>query len=282
MPFFTTKEFAYQCEKTMALNRVEFTTTQKKIDPHSDSTYIEIGNGYAVFNGVDSPLSRATALGFEKEFTKDYVLEIEKFYNENNSPVVVEVSQLANMELTYFLIERGFRIHEYTNALGLKLEPYREYGKEFLYQTRIVNENELNNFIDTTTEGFLEIANQSEIQKQNMQLLKESFDKLSEVFFYQPHTECFLTTDGENLVGAGGLYLNKNIALFLATTTLLDYRFKGIQSEIIRHRLNYASKKNIEIGLSVTYPGSISQHNLEKTGFQVLYGRVTFKKDKVI
>lgn len=279
MSIFTNRQLAHQCETIMALNRTEFTETQNNLNLSSDSCFIKLGSGYAIFAGMGSPLSRATALGFDDNFSKEQVLELEEFYRSNDSPAVVEVSQLANIELTHILLERGFVILDYTNTLALKMECYTEQIQKLLYEVRIVDDDELDHFVSTTTKGFLNITDQAKSSSNNIKAIQKNFDDISKVFFHQPNSTCFFAYKNNIPVGAGGLYIRQNHALLLATTTLSNHRLKGVQTDLIKMRLNFISANNLDMALSVTFPGSISQHNLEKMGFQVLYGRITFRKE---
>ena len=273
------QDLARECESLIALDRVEFAQTLKKLNPGSGACFIKLGSGYAVFTGVNSPLTKAAAIGFDDNFDPEQITEFEKFCSVNNCPAVIEVSQLAGLDLTKELVKRGFVISEYTNALVLKIESGLVHNEKSLDDIKIVGDDDLDDYIRTTTDGFLNFNAKTDVPDEKMQLFRQESDIISQVFYHQPNSVCFIAVYENQPAGSAAFFTYKDSSLFLGTTTLPAYRLRGIQTNLIKKRINYAGSKNISSVYSITYPGSLSQHNLEKAGFRVLCGRVTFRKE---
>jgi hypothetical protein len=73
-----------------------------------DSLWVRIGGAYAMFDGVDSPLTQSFALGMSEPATHSVLSEIERFFRSHNAPVQHEVCPLAGVALSRSLAERGY------------------------------------------------------------------------------------------------------------------------------------------------------------------------------
>jgi len=62
------------------------------------------------------------------------------------------------------------------------------------------------------------------------------------------------------------------------TATLPAFRRRGVQQAVVAHALNRA-RGRAALAMATTEPGSISQRNFERFGFQVIYTRAIFVLD---
>ncbi|HKY05108.1 MAG TPA: hypothetical protein VJQ56_09465, partial [Blastocatellia bacterium] len=63
MTIHANKELCARLETIEALNQVEFAVAFNRRERGIKADYKKIGTGYAVFTGIDSPLTQAFALG---------------------------------------------------------------------------------------------------------------------------------------------------------------------------------------------------------------------------
>ena len=63
------------------------------------------------------------------------------------------------------------------------------------------------------------------------------------------------------------------LAILFADGTLPGARRQGLQSALIRARLHDAAARGCDLATASTLPGSLSQRNYERCGFQVVYTR---------
>jgi GNAT superfamily N-acetyltransferase len=68
------------------------------------------------------------------------------------------------------------------------------------------------------------------------------------------------------------------VALFAGASTVPEQRRRGLQSALLEARLRYARKRGCDVAMMVAEPGSNSQRNAERQGFQVAYTRVKWRK----
>jgi hypothetical protein len=64
------------------------------------------------------------------------------------------------------------------------------------------------------------------------------------------------------------------VTLF-ADSTIARFRRAGLHQELIAARLNEALAQGCDLATASTLPGSTSQRNYERSGFEVAYTRVT-------
>jgi GNAT superfamily N-acetyltransferase len=98
--------------------------------------------------------------------------------------------------------------------------------------------------------------------------------------FGMPGALCYLAaTEAGQLAGGGALAVYDGLATLFADSTIPQYRRAGVHRELIAARLNEAIARGCTLATASTLPGSTSQRNYERMGFQVAYTKVTMKKD---
>jgi hypothetical protein len=65
------------------------------------------------------------------------------------------------------------------------------------------------------------------------------------------------------------------LATLFADSTIAEFRRAGLHRELIAARLNDAAAQGCDLATSSTLPGSGSQRNYERLGFQVAYTKLT-------
>ncbi|MBI3586492.1 MAG: GNAT family N-acetyltransferase [Ignavibacteriales bacterium] len=262
---FFDKILGQQLESAEALNQVEFVRTHNEIFQQSTAAYRSIGSGFAIYAGIDSPLTQSFGLGFNGAVKEQEILELEEFFGERNAPVNIEVSHLADISLTHLLMEREYKILEYSNVLFKQLESSPTPSTK--NEIRQAAEHEIDSIATMIATGFLE---GKEIPALLLEALKASF--------LQSNAACFITIRNQELAGGGTVFIQNGIAILGGASTLQQYRNLGIHTELLAHRLNHAYAKQCKLAMVTTLPGSISQRNAEKHGFRLAYARTKFSK----
>jgi hypothetical protein len=81
------------------------------------------------------------------------------------------------------------------------------------------------------------------------------------------------------IAGGGALFVRHGIAGLFGASTLVEFRRRGVQRELIRARMDVARAARCEIALTFARPGSISERNLLRNGFAVAYTRTKFTRE---
>lgn len=84
--------------------------------------------------------------------------------------------------------------------------------------------------------------------------------------------------DGQ-LAGVATLRLDHGIAQLAGAATLPQFRRRGVQTALLKHRLAEAAQAGCDVAVMTTQPGSKSQENGHRQGFALLYSRAVLVKD---
>jgi len=78
---------------------------------------MEHAGAYAVFDGVESPITQTFGLGIFEELSPTALDTIERFFLDRGAPVFHEVSPLAGIATLQLLCTRKYRPIELSNVL---------------------------------------------------------------------------------------------------------------------------------------------------------------------
>jgi GNAT superfamily N-acetyltransferase len=89
--------------------------------------------------------------------------------------------------------------------------------------------------------------------------------------WHMPGSRCYLAFGGGRAAAAGAMAIHGGLATLFADSTMLGSRGAGLQGALIRERLRVAVEEGCDLATASTLPGSVSQRNYERNGFQVAY-----------
>ena len=93
-----------------------------------------------------------------------------------------------------------------------------------------------------------------------------------------PHRTLALR-DGVMAGGASVRLAEGGVAQFTGAATLPAHRRHGVQTALLAARLADAAAAGCDIAVVTTQPGSRSQHNVQRSGFELLYTRAILVMD---
>jgi hypothetical protein len=100
----------------------QFAEARRRLFPHSGAEWIECAGAYAVFDGVDSPVTQSFGLGIFEELSEASLDSIERFFLERGAAVLHEVSPLAGVAALDLLCSRNYRPIEISSVLYRSVE----------------------------------------------------------------------------------------------------------------------------------------------------------------
>ncbi|HLK49994.1 MAG TPA: hypothetical protein VKT49_17745 [Bryobacteraceae bacterium] len=226
------------------------------------SAVLEAGGGVALFQGADSPLTQAVGLGLNGPVAKAELNAIEAFFRARGAPVRIDLCPLADAGLLDSLGRRGYRVTEFNNVLVRQLA-----SPEITLTPRVRRAlpDECDVWAHAAGCGFFEQAE-----------LTEAEMDVGRAIFTMPGALCYLATSeaGESS-GGGALATCGSMAMLFADSTVPCHRRQGVHRELIAARLNEAAALGCDTATASTAPGSQSQRNYERMGFQVAYTKIT-------
>ncbi|HEY2013095.1 MAG TPA: GNAT family N-acetyltransferase [Bryobacteraceae bacterium] len=223
---------------------------------------LEVAGGCAIFVGADSPLTQAVGLGLKGRVEESEIATMESFFRSRNARVSVDLCPLADPGLLAALAGRGYRPTEFNNVLVKPLA-----GAEIVLtpQVRRAVTGEDDLWAHTVGRGFFE---QPELTSEEMDV--------GRAIFAMPGALCYLTVaKGGQPAGGGALAVRDGLATLFADSTVEGFRRSGLHRELISARLNEALARGCDLATASTLPGSGSQRNYERLGFQVAYTKIS-------
>ena len=80
------------------------------------------------------------------------------------------------------------------------------------------------------------------------------------------------------LAGGAGLRIADGVAQFAGAATAPAHRRRGVQTALLSARLADAAAAGCDVAVITTQPGSKSQQNVQRRGFDLLYTRAVLVK----
>jgi hypothetical protein len=251
-------DLARRLEAAEARNDVACAHAHQQLNPATGATVLEVAAGFAIFVGAESPLTHALGLGMRGPVSAEELASMEDFFRERGAAVTVDLCPLADASLVELLAHRGYRIAEFNNVLVRALAGVDLAPPEIC--VRPAHDGEELLWANTVGRGFLE----------KNELTGEEMD-VGRSIWHMPEACCYLASREGPPGAAGAMTHHSGLAILFADSAMLGHRGAGLQSALIRRRLRDAVEAGCDLAAACTAPGSISQRNYERAGFQVAY-----------
>jgi GNAT superfamily N-acetyltransferase len=245
-----------------------FAEARAHLDPARGAAWIECAGAWAVFDGIDSPVTQSFRLGMFEEPGAESMERIERFFFDRGAAVMHEVSPLAGVATIDLLCARGYRPMEISSVLyqpigqGVKLPS--DSGR---IKVRVTGPEEAALWSAISAEGWAHDHPE----------FRELMEQFGALVAAREQSVCFLAELDGKPGAAGVLSLHEGVALFGGASTVPEMRQRGLQSALLKARMRYALEQGCDLAMMVTEAGSQSQRNAERTGFHIAYTRTKWK-----
>jgi GNAT superfamily N-acetyltransferase len=228
-----------------------------------------LGSGAAVAAGPTAPFSKIVGLGFEP-LDERALDEIEREFAERSTPVRVELSTLADPDVAARLTARGYRLIGFENVLGRSLDGLDAAASHVA--VRAIPAAEARAWIDVVATAFsspdiFDAPPSQEVVDRGS--LDATFAEISEV----PGIQLYLASIDGRVTGGASVRLSEGVAQLCGAGTLPAERRRGVQTALLLYRLTDAAARGCDLAVVTTQPGSVSQQNVQRAGFELLYAR---------
>jgi len=242
-----------ECAEAFHLSHPEFPVAVERI-----------GGGVAVFAGVDSPVTQAIGVGINGPVDDDALNRLGDFFLSRKAPAAVEVCPFVEMSLYEKFAVRGYRLLEVSNVLVRDISkpiPAPE-AKTPSVTLRQAEASEAKLWTQPVAQGFAE----------HFPVTLEMLEVM-EGFFHGVSAKPFLAYVDDQVAGGGALTIHEGVCGLFGASTLPQFRGRGVQTALLSARIALAANRGCDLAVSITQPGSISQRNIERAGFQLAYTR---------
>jgi GNAT superfamily N-acetyltransferase len=275
LPMFCDTSLAERVERVEAQLMAEASRAAHRRQADGGGFVIPIAGGVATFAEPGSPFNKVAGLGFAGAPSAADLDEIEQAFAACGADVQVELSALSDPRIGRLLTDRGYRLMSFENVLGLALdreiEPVGPRGVE----VRRSGEDEFDASLDVVADGFAHPD--SEGVPSHEDFARDLLARAERDFAAAGVVRYLALLDA---VPAGGasLHIAEGVAQLAGSATAPAHRRRGIQSALLAARLRDASAAGCDVALVTTQPGSKSQQNVQRRGFDLLYTRAVLLK----
>jgi len=232
---------------------------------------LPLAGGVATFTGPGSPLNKVAGLGFAGPLDEGELEVVEKAFAERRSPVQVELSCLADPSIGTLLTRRGYTLQGFENVLGraLPAEGGATPGNGIDVSPSPLDELTL--WIDVVVTGFASPDGQGVPSHERYP--RETSERVMGDMASADGFSRYLARRNGVAAGGASLRLFDGVAHLCGAATLPEHRRRGVQSALLAARLEIAAAAGGDVAVVITQPGSKSQENVQRQGFELLYTR---------
>jgi hypothetical protein len=253
---------ARRIERAEGHANAAFVQSRAALEPASGATHIEVGGAYAMFDGVDSPLTQAFGLGVV-EIPSDEQLEvIEAFFKERGASVMLEVSPTVDLSTVTLLTSRGYLPIELTSVLFRPIG-VTETAAVLDVSVRTTRETEADHWAGVAASGWGESPEIVDFVR-TMGLISARAES----------TYCFYADRDHEPIATASMHVHDGVAVLAGASTIPSARRRGAQNALLSARLAFAREQGCDLAVMGALPGSASQRNAERNGFRIAYTRI--------
>jgi GNAT superfamily N-acetyltransferase len=240
-------------------------TVQAQRYPETGAAWLPVAGGCAVTCGRPSVINRACGLGMSGPVTPADLDALEAFYRDRRVAGYVRVCPHADASLVHLLGERGYTLGAFMNVYARPLaELLAADGSAPEVEIRVATEAEARRWFAAAS-----------FTGDWAQPDGVTFMVIRTVL--KPGTRLYLAWMEGQPVGGGALEIREGVAALIAAATLPAYRRLGIHSALMRTRLRIAAEAGCDVAVAHTRPGAMSQGNVLRNGFELLYTTVEMR-----
>jgi len=244
--------------------------------PQARSLVKTLSGGVVAYTGPAAPSNKAIAIGLGEPLEEGQLAAIEAEWRSRNEPMRIELATLADSRIGAVLTARGYRLLGFENVLGRSLDLLDETAPVNGLTIAPVEASDEASWFDVMVEGFAAPdPSPAPAEVCPREILQEVFADLAGASGFVRY---LARLDGE-LAGAASLRLDGAIAQLCGATTVPAFRRRGIQTAMLHRRLADARKAGCTLAVITTQPGSKSQENTQKRGFELLYARAILVRE---
>ena len=231
---------------------------------------IPVAGGVASFAEEGSPFNKVAGLGFDGVPTSAALDEIEDAFAARGAPVQVELAHLVDPTIGALLTGRDYRLESFENVLGLALNYHNERVTPPGVQVRPSGDDEFELWLDVVADAAAHPDTQGVPWREEFP--REVYLRAERDAAAAGVTRYVALLEG-TIAGGAGLRIDEGVAQLAGAGTAPAHRRRGVQTALLSARLADAADAGCDVAVITTQPGSKSQQNAQRRGFELLYTR---------
>jgi GNAT superfamily N-acetyltransferase len=276
LPLFCDIALAERIERIEAQLVAQASKAVHRRAEHSAGFVIYIAGGVASFAEVGSPLNKVAGLGFGGVPTAAALDEIERTFTARGASVQVELAHLADPAIGALLTDRGYRLTSFENVLGRALIGQPQLVTPRGIEVRLSGDGEFESWLDIVVDGFAHPDIEGVPSKEQFprEVIAETMRDLTAA----AGVMLYVALHDGALAGGASLRIAGGLAQLTGAATAPAHRRRGVHTALLSARLADAAAAGCDIAVITTQPGSKSQQNAQRQGFDLLYTRAILMK----
>jgi GNAT superfamily N-acetyltransferase len=272
---FCGSDLAARIERAEAQLIAEATEATRRRRADGSGFVIPVAGGVATFAEEGSPYNKIAGLGFGGLPDAAALDEIERAFAGRGAVAQAEVASLADPTLVDMLTERGYHLAAFENVLGRELvtgfQPVDVSGIE----VRRSGPDELDAWVELVTDAAVHPDTQGVPMEDFPRDILERAERDSAAI---DGIQRYVALRHDQLAGGASLRMAEGIAQLTGAGTVPAHRRNGVQTALLAARLADAAAEGCDVAVVTTQPGSKSQQNVQRRGFDLLYTRAVLLK----
>ena len=227
-----------------------------------------VAGGIASFAAPGSPFNKVAGLGFGGVPTEAELSAVEAAFRERDCPVQVELAVLGDPAIGALLTGRGYRLVSFENVLGRALGDAAAVPDGI--EVRLSRDDDFDQWLAVVVDAFAHPD--AEGVPSHEEFPYDVLENATRAMVAAGVRRYSARRDGA-LAGAASFRVAGTIAQLTGAATAPAHRRHGVQSALLAARLADATAAGCELAVVTTQPGSKSQENVQRLGFDLLYTR---------
>lgn len=270
---------AARIDRAEARMCAEFARLVGSRSPGARVTAMPLAGGLAVYAGPGAPMNKVIGLGLGEALEAGALADVESEWESRREPVRVELSTLDDGAAARLLTARGYRLLGFENVLGRRITgadaANAADGGIAAAEIVATGDDDLERWIRITLDAFAQpdagpLPTESHPQDELAGMFRD-ISRMSGVRRY------LALVDGD-AVAAASVRIDGALAQLTGAATLSAFRRRGLQTALTARRLADAARAGCDLAVVTTNPGSKSQQNAQRHGFELLYARAILVK----
>ena len=276
LPLFCGTALAERIERAETGLIAGATEAARRRRPEAEGFSIPLAGGLAAFAEDGSPFNKVVGLGFGGVPSTAALDGIERAFAARGAPVQVELAHLADPAIGALLTGRGYRLVSFENVLGLAITGKPRRVRPPGIEVRRSGDEEFESWIDVVVDGFAHpdfqgVPSREDFPREVIAGAERDVAAAA-VVRYAAWREGVMA-------GGGSFRAAESIAQLTGAATAPAHRRRGVQTALLSARLADAAAAGCDIAVVTTQPGSKSQQNVQRRGFDLLYTRAVLVKE---
>lgn len=243
--------------------------------PGARVTTMPLAGGLAVYAGPGAPMNKVIGIGLGDPLDAGALADVESEWESRREAVRIELSTLDDGAVARMLTARGYRLLGFENVLGRRIDASDAMNGRVAAEIVTIGDEDLERWIQIMLDAFAQPdagpLPTEEHPRDELAAVFRDISRMSGVTRY-------LAMVAGEAAAAASVRFDGRLAQFTGAATLAPFRRRGLQTALTTRRLADAQRAGCDLAVVTTNPGSKSQQNAQRDGFELLYARAILVK----